>query len=202
MDVEKQQRLLDEIERRLMLCEEAIGMDPARQKAMASLGMNTPASTADFHSSLVMNICRLHHQTTQLFRGNLLEMEERYQQMKVWLENEQVAAAKLILTLEAKRTYVLQHEEMLRNAAAQLRQLHELEQFVNPPQLAEMESFKKRMEDIDARGNALTERAVRLEGRVMNIAQVYNTTMNMLASVFEEWHEQLTEEEANPTKTI
>lgn len=32
MDVEKQQRLLDEIERRLMLCEEAIGMDPARQK--------------------------------------------------------------------------------------------------------------------------------------------------------------------------
>lgn len=56
--------------------------------------------------------------------------------MKVWLENEQVAASKLILTLEAKRGYVLQHEEMLRNAAAQLRQLQDLEHFVNPPQLA------------------------------------------------------------------
>lgn len=47
---------------------------------------------------------------------------------------------------------------------------------------SEMESFKKRMEEVDARGNALTERAVRLEGRVMNIAQVYNTTVRLITS--------------------
>lgn len=37
------------------------------------------------------------------------------------------------------------------------------------------------MEEVDARGNALTEKAVRLEGRVMNIAQVYNTTVRRVA---------------------
>lgn len=196
MDVEKQQRLLDEVERRLILCEEAVGMDPAKQKAMARIGVKSPQGT-DFPSSLVANVCRLHHQANQLFRGNVFEMEERYGQMAVWLENEQSSALNLIMTLEAKRAYVLQHEEMLKATATQLRQLQELEQFVNPPQLAELDSFKKRLKDLDDKGNQITDRATRLQGKVMNIAQVYNTTMNMLASVLEEWHERLTEEESN-----
>nr|PIL98766.1 hypothetical protein TGCOUG_220880 [Toxoplasma gondii COUG] len=200
MDEEKKQRLLDALERRLVLCEEAVGMDPAKQKAMAALGMKK-SQVADFNLSLVMNICRLHHQANQLFRGNLFEVEERYEQMKVWLENEQSAASNLMMTLEAKRAYVLQHEEMLRETAAQLRHLQDLEQFVNPPQLSELESFKERLKALDEQGNELTDRAIRLQGKIMNIAQAYNTTMNMLASVFEEWHEQLTEEETKPSST-
>ncbi|KEP63203.1 UNVERIFIED_CONTAM: hypothetical protein HHA_220880 [Hammondia hammondi] len=200
MDEEKKQRLLDALERRLVLCEEAIGMDPAKQKAMAALGMKK-SQVADFNLSLVMNICRLHHQANQLFRGNLFEVEERYEQMKVWLENEQSAALNLMMTLEAKRAYVLQHEEMLRETAAQLRHLQDLEQFVNPPQLSELESFKERLKALDEQGNELTDRAIRLQGKIMSIAQAYNTTMNMLASVFEEWHEQLTEEETKLSST-
>ncbi|CDJ40705.1 hypothetical protein, conserved [Eimeria tenella] len=117
-------------------------------------------------------------------------------ELKVWLEGGPLSAARLLLTLRAKRDLVLQQEQQLLSTAAQLRTLESLQELVNPPCLSELEDYKRRMQSLEAKGNALAAAVLKLENKITELAALYNTTMNMVSSVMQEWHLVLSEAEA------
>ncbi|KAL8274911.1 hypothetical protein Esti_001200 [Eimeria stiedai] len=179
---------IDELERRISLCEAAVGL---------RVGDPDPTSTSSpYETSVVLALCRLQHQATAAMRGSLAEIEAKYSELKVWLEGGPLSAARLLLTLQAKRDCVLQQEEQLLAVASQLRSLHLLQDYVNPPGLSELAEYKRRMHALEARGSALALQVAKLEEQVTHLAALYSTTMNMVSSVIEEWHCTLSKAEA------
>ncbi|OEH76360.1 hypothetical protein cyc_04655 [Cyclospora cayetanensis] len=202
VSVEQSRLLLDELERRIALCESAIGLEAS--SATDTLATSAASgSPAEYESSLVLALCRLQHQANAAMRGPLADIEGKYSELKVWLEGGHVSAARLLLTLRAKRDLVLQQEEQLLSVATQLRTLQGLEDVVNPPCLSELEDYKRRMRILEAQGNSLAVQTARLEEKVVNLAALYNTTMNMVSSVMEEWHVLLAKSgAANETERV
>ncbi|KAL8445427.1 hypothetical protein Emag_005113 [Eimeria magna] len=213
LNAEESRLFIDELERRISLCEAAVGL------GAGDFDLKSPPSSHE--TSVVLALCRLQHQATAAMRGSLAEMESKCalrpaaalaaaaalavaiaalvpsaaaaaatvdaaaataadSELKVWLEGGPLSAARLLLTLQAKRDCVLQQEEQLLAVASQLRNLHLLQQYVNPPCLSELAEYKRRMHALEAQGSALALQVARLEERVTNLAALYSTTRLLL----------------------
>lgn len=182
------QEVIRELERRLRKCEVFVG--PRQPDPLPRRSAHNATGGVDWYnevrgvfvrSNMSQQVRKLHKLTDQIFHGRVAEFEQKHAIMKVWLEAENADITSVILTQQAKRSYILEHEQTIRQTAEQLKTVNDLKEFISPPNLADLSSHSERIELLEARGHIIAEQALQLTKRIQELAQSYNTAMNMLA---------------------
>eukprot|EP00922_Rhytidocystis_sp_ex-Travisia-forbesii_P017852 GHVS01026604.1.p1 GENE.GHVS01026604.1~~GHVS01026604.1.p1 ORF type:complete len:255 (+),score=50.03 GHVS01026604.1:260-1024(+) len=151
-------------------------------------------------ATLSSQVAQLASQASGLIRGPILEYENNYTNISNYLEAEHAEISSLFLNMQAKRSFILQHQGFLRNTAEQLKQFDQLRHFVNPQDLSEMENYQKRLQKLDEEGGMISEKSLKLGRDMQDLAQVYNSTMNMVSGLFMQWDAILKEREKSQEK--
>lgn len=195
MDLDSVGKMLGDLEERIEVCENAAGIQNKQKPSLANTRNLGDQMTQHYSKNFVLEICRLQNALSKIIQGPILEFEEKYKSLEYWLENEQADASSIILTMKAKRLYILEHEDILKETTDQLKSVHDLEQFIHSQDLQEIDSYKKRLQVLELNGSRLSAQTQHLAKNLQQTAQIYGTTMNMLSALFKEWHDELTEME-------
>ncbi|CEM39988.1 unnamed protein product [Vitrella brassicaformis CCMP3155] len=177
---------LERLEKRVDMCEALLGMaDMEGQK-----GGGKPVSVKK-------QIAELTGKCNRIFEGPIREFEERYKSIQSWLKAEHADLSDVVMNTAAKRAYVLEQADFLRQTAQQLKEVEEMEQFINPPIMKEMPTYAKQLEKIESRGHLLADATVRLNQEVEQLVDNYAMTMNAISTLLVQWDLIIKELEKN-----
>lgn len=172
------------LERRIALCEKLVGP----YKKPVAIQNNAKVSkdwqnevNSKLNSNIATQIHQVHKMTQDVIRNNLSDFDSKYHTLHDWMAGENMGLTNSILTIQAKRTFVLERENHLRKAVTHLKRVHEMKEFVNPPKIPDMQQLSDRLKKVEARGHQLAEEALRLQDDVHATARKYNALMNALA---------------------
>uniref|UniRef100_A0A0G4IE33 Dynactin subunit 3 n=1 Tax=Chromera velia CCMP2878 TaxID=1169474 RepID=A0A0G4IE33_9ALVE len=170
---------LDDLELRLASCESILGVGPDIEAP--------PLPDELVALTLREQVAKLAEQLNERFDGPILEFEKKYLDITSWLKAERGELSNVLLNTVAKRGFVLEHADVLRECAGQLQTVESLQQYVNPPVLKEMPGYAQRLELLEARGQALSESAQKLHAEVDQLASTYHQAISTMSALLMEW---------------
>eukprot|EP00920_Eleutheroschizon_duboscqi_P002423 GHVT01005801.1.p1 GENE.GHVT01005801.1~~GHVT01005801.1.p1 ORF type:complete len:148 (+),score=31.38 GHVT01005801.1:372-815(+) len=92
-----------------------------------------PNGASEFDGSVLAEVATLRARVEALQCGKLLsEFESKHKALRPLLDAAHCSLASHFVTVEVQRSYVLENEGFLLQTAARLKQLHALQEFINP----------------------------------------------------------------------
>lgn len=107
----------------------------------------------------------------------LLELERHLGHTEVWSHTEPSQMVSLLCQDFAKRQYIANHEQHLRDFTKGLADVNRMEFCINPPGLQEIPSCNERLRRLEARSAVATGTACRLHDTVAKVAEDYHKAM-------------------------
>eukprot|EP00914_Ancora_sagittata_P025413 GHVO01050470.1.p1 GENE.GHVO01050470.1~~GHVO01050470.1.p1 ORF type:complete len:215 (+),score=32.74 GHVO01050470.1:46-645(+) len=143
--------------------------------------------------SILQLLRRFQRLTDNLFHGKLLQFEQKYNSLKQCLESEHLLVSSTLLSLDAKRMYIMEKEDFMRTRADQLKEFEELRQYANPENLRSTSTFEERLNTIETNGHKVSEAVIQLQTDIVVLANKYNTAMNSVCALLQRWEKETRE---------
>eukprot|EP00921_Rhytidocystis_pertsovi_P012655 GHVQ01020576.1.p1 GENE.GHVQ01020576.1~~GHVQ01020576.1.p1 ORF type:complete len:276 (+),score=58.43 GHVQ01020576.1:78-905(+) len=128
-------------------------------------------------SSLSVQVEQLRNRMNKVMQGPMLEFENTYSQVRVYMESEHALLSSTLLSLEAKRGYVVENETFMRETSQKLKEFDSLKQYANPPEVSDLQAYQKRLDALEDNGRRLRRKAMNISTRMTELSQTYNETV-------------------------
>lgn len=151
----------------------------------------TPISAvkSQMTGTLSQRVMEVHRKVDQIFRDKaLLELESRLQAMETWLYIDPSGAESLLQQERAKRRYILQHANHLRDFNRVLAEINRMEPCINPLSLQELPSCDDRLRRLEARNAVAVNSVMRLHTHVSQVAEEYHKAMVAVNEQMMRWN--------------
>eukprot|EP00920_Eleutheroschizon_duboscqi_P002424 GHVT01005803.1.p1 GENE.GHVT01005803.1~~GHVT01005803.1.p1 ORF type:complete len:167 (+),score=34.49 GHVT01005803.1:348-848(+) len=133
-----------------------------------------PNGASEFDGSVLAEVATLRARVEALQCGKLLsEFESKHKALRPLLDAAHCSLASHFVTVEVQRSYVLENEGFLLQTAARLKQLHALQEFINPKSVQGVDEYRKRVDSLEAANAKLSLRARRANERLRALAGSY-----------------------------
>eukprot|EP00917_Polyrhabdina_sp_WS-2016_P026596 GHVP01057061.1.p1 GENE.GHVP01057061.1~~GHVP01057061.1.p1 ORF type:complete len:341 (+),score=75.27 GHVP01057061.1:70-1092(+) len=145
--------------------------------------------------TLTQIIMRLTRLFDQFLFGSLQNFQKKYKEVSAFLGPDNPTGNMGILSISAKRSYLLEILPQLKEHTALLLEISELHKHVNPPELQSLVDIENRIKNIETKGRQIAEESAALHNRLRDFAYNYTTFLNVASSAVKSANELAVKQE-------
>lgn len=116
-----------------------------------------------------------------------LELEKHLNMFEFWMHVDPSQTLAKLRQEKAKKTYVVEHENHLKDFTRVLAEVSRLEFCINPPGLQDVPACNERLHRLEARHAVAAGAAIQLHHHVAKVADEYHRAMAGLSSQMQQW---------------